>query len=93
MKNPPKSPVGETDSKEGQAAVRLPEAAPGIDIITGLRRLDGNRRLYRKLLEDFTKTYAHSVDEIRVLLEQEDTQTALRLAHTLKGVGGKHFSR
>ena len=87
-KKPSEDPTEEMTAKEEQSTVLLPEGHPEIDIITGLRRLDGNRRLYRKLLEDFTKTYAHSVDEIRALIEQKDTQTALRLAHTLKGVGG-----
>jgi HPt (histidine-containing phosphotransfer) domain-containing protein len=85
---PPKNPEKGMNFKEQESTVLLPEGIPGIDIATGLHRLDGNRRLYRKLLEDFTKNYARSADEIRMLLEQKDTQTALRLAHTLKGVGG-----
>ena len=31
----------------------LPDALPGFDIEQGLKRLQGNRKLYRKLLLDF----------------------------------------
>lgn len=68
--------------------VSLPQGLPGIDIEAGLRRLGGNRKLYRKLLLDFAGAYCASFDDIDRALRQGDTALALRLIHTLKGVAG-----
>jgi PAS domain S-box len=66
----------------------LPENLPGIDIGSGLKRLNGNHRLYRQLLLDFSEKYASSVENIRSALNNGDIDTALSLSHTLKGVAG-----
>lgn len=68
--------------------VELPASIPGIDIESGIKRLGGNRKLYRKLLYDFYENYSDSTKEIKKALEDNEIETALRLAHTLKGVGG-----
>jgi len=68
--------------------VDLPASLPGFDVAAGLLRLGGNRRLYRKLLVDFGRNYADCVERIEQLLASGDLPTALRLAHTVKGIGG-----
>ena len=70
--------------------IELPESIPGVDIPSGLKRLNGNRKLYRKLLIDFSKSYSLLPQEMAGALKQDNagTDTALRLAHTLKGVAG-----
>ncbi len=67
--------------------VELPSVG-GLDIDDGLRRVGGNRKLYRNLLVKFSRDFAGSAQEIRGLLEQGDLATAERLAHTVKGVAG-----
>jgi CheY-like chemotaxis protein len=63
------------------------EDLPGIDYATGLRRMAGNETLYRKLLRDFHRDYATSIDGIRAALKDR-LMDAERQVHTLKGVAG-----
>ncbi|MCP4108803.1 MAG: response regulator [Desulfobacteraceae bacterium] len=68
--------------------VLLPDTLPGFDIESAMKRLENNTGLYKKLLKEFQRDYVGSADRIRDALEKDDKNTALRLAHTLKGVGG-----
>ena len=65
----------------------LPEL-PGLDTAGGLRRVAGNRQLYRELLGKYVAGQAEAPVRIREALEAGDRATAERLAHTLKGVSG-----
>ncbi len=60
----------------------------GIDIADGLKRVAGNRRLYRSLLEQFAAKHADAEVKIDQALRNGDREGAERLAHTLKGVAG-----
>jgi two-component system sensor histidine kinase/response regulator len=60
----------------------------GLDSADGLRRVGGNNKLYVKLLRQFVSEQADAVGQIRTALATNDTETATRLAHTLKGVAG-----
>ncbi len=64
----------------------LPAELPGVDQAAGLRRVGGNRALYRRLLGQFATSEADAVARIRAALAAGDPATALRRAHTLKGV-------
>ena len=66
----------------------LPETLAGFDLSEGLRRLQGNRVLYRKLLLNFAADYSLKVDEIRAAMINIDPDQARSLAHALKGVAG-----
>ncbi len=66
----------------------LPESLPGFDLEDGLKRLQGNEKLYRKLLLDFGVKYADTADEIRQALEAKDLEQAHSLVHDLKGLAG-----
>jgi CheY-like chemotaxis protein len=72
----------------GSAGEHLPDALPGFDISAGLERLQGNKRLYHKLLVDFGRNYSMAGDEIRRSLHQNDYAQAHRLVHNLKGLAG-----
>ena len=61
---------------------------PGIDRTTGLRRVAGNEALQDKLLLDFHRDYATSIDHIRAAIGADRLSDAERLVHTLKGVAG-----
>ncbi len=76
------------DPVKQEEPISLPQGISGIDIQSGLKRLGGNRKLYRKLLFDFAGAYCASYDDIVKALQQGDTALALRLIHTLKGVAG-----
>jgi CheY-like chemotaxis protein len=75
-------------SGEKIAEDKLPGSLEGIEIAEGLRRVGGNRKLYRKLLVEFFQDHRNDVNVIRKALDQEDLETAQRLAHTIKGVSG-----
>ena len=66
----------------------LPDTLPGFDIPEGLKRLQGNRKLYRKLLLDFNAEYATTAANIAQALEADDIQRAHSLVHNIKGLAG-----
>jgi polar amino acid transport system substrate-binding protein len=68
--------------------IRLPESISGIDTDEGLRRLGGNRKLYRTLLENFSNGNAATPGRIKEALDGSHMDIALFHAHTLKGVAG-----
>ncbi len=57
----------------------------GIDIKGALRRTGGNRLRYESLLRKFAQPSAGGVAEIRAALAADDSETAARVAHSLKG--------
>jgi PAS domain S-box-containing protein len=66
----------------------LPEALPGFDLTDGLKRLQGNKRLYRKLLLNFATDYCEAANNIRIALDAKDFERAHSLLHNLKGLAG-----
>jgi HPt (histidine-containing phosphotransfer) domain-containing protein len=64
----------------------LPDQLPGIDVEAGLQRVGGNPNLFRKLLGEFYVDHGEDISAIRSALDQDDNNTAQRLAHTIKGV-------
>ena len=66
----------------------FPVSLDGFDLPAGLRRLQGNQALYRKLLIRFGDRYAQRADEIRQALDAGDFLNAHKLAHEIKGLAG-----
>jgi CheY-like chemotaxis protein len=66
----------------------LPDSLPGFDLAEGLNRLQGNQKLYRKLLLDFGSKYTTAAAEIRQALDGSDFEQAHSLIHNLKGLAG-----
>jgi len=66
----------------------LPETMPGFNLAAGLKRLMGNKTLYRKLLLDFGANYGGVGSEIREALAGGDFEQAHSLVHNLKGLAG-----
>jgi CheY-like chemotaxis protein/HPt (histidine-containing phosphotransfer) domain-containing protein len=64
----------------------FPAFLAGFDLDEGLKRLQGNHKLYRKLLINFSGSYAGAPDEIRRALASSDYEQAHQLVHSLKGV-------
>jgi HPt (histidine-containing phosphotransfer) domain-containing protein len=85
----PEIPVesAESDTIAPEEA-ELPESLPGFDLSDGLTRLQGNKKLYRKLLLSFATDYDAAANDIRVALNAEDFDHAHSLIHNLKGLAG-----
>jgi len=66
----------------------LPETLQGFDIEQGLKRMQGNRKLYRKLLLDFASNYGNAADEIHQALTADDINQVHSLVHNIKGLAG-----
>mgnify|MGYP001829258290 CR=1 FL=1 len=64
----------------------LPAGLPGIDVVRGVERVGGNRRLFRKLLVEFRQDHGEDITAIREALAGGEAERAQRLAHTIKGV-------
>jgi HPt (histidine-containing phosphotransfer) domain-containing protein len=67
--------------------VILPEIA-GVNLADGLKRVAGNRRLYRDLLGQFAAKQGDAATQISAAIESVDLKLAERVAHTVKGVAG-----
>ena len=66
----------------------LPPTHPGLDIMDGLARANGNQALYADLLDKFSRNYADTAGQIQHLLAAGKRNAAQRLAHTVKGIAG-----
>jgi polar amino acid transport system substrate-binding protein len=82
------------DTRESTEDDGLPlSSLPGVSTKSGLARVGGNRKLYRKLLSKFRRNYKKVADDIRNALAKDDPETATRLAHTIKGLAGNIGAR
>jgi len=66
----------------------LPDELPGIDLRWGLERIGGNRKLFRKLLSEFSLNHGQALQSIESRLNEGDLETTRRELHTLHGVSG-----
>jgi CheY-like chemotaxis protein len=86
---PPEVAVEQAESgKTVPAEDELPESLPGFDLVDGLKRLQGNKTLYRKLLLNFAMDYNAVANEMRHSLNTEDFNQVHSLVHHLKGLAG-----
>jgi len=74
--------------QDAAAADLLPKALPGIDMADGLRRVGGNRRLYRTILLKLLSDFADTSDKVAHLVISGQIDEATRVVHSLKGVAG-----
>jgi CheY-like chemotaxis protein len=74
-------PVGKVEE------VTFPEIA-GVDVEGGLKRVAGNKRLYRDLLQQFAAAQADAGSQIAAAIESGDFHLAESMVHTIKGVAG-----
>jgi CheY-like chemotaxis protein len=70
-----------------EEVVELPELS-GIDTASGITRVGGNRKLYKKLLLKFVTEYTGAAGEIKRMLDAGANEEAERLAHSVKGIAG-----
>ena len=67
--------------------IELPEIV-GVDQTLGLRSVSGNKKLYRKLLNDFSQSHSDDITLVRNAIDAERLDEAERIVHTLKGLAG-----
>jgi len=60
----------------------------GLDVEGGLKRMAGNRTLYKKILARFVDNHRNAIQTIVGLLEVDDYDQGVMAIHTLKGVAG-----
>ena len=61
---------------------------PGISVRSGLAKVAGDRKLYRKLLDKFRLNHGEAANEIGNALNAGDQESAARITHTIKGLAG-----
>ena len=66
----------------------LPPSLDGFGLSEGLKRLQGNKSLYLKLLRRFASDYVHRAGNIRQALDAGDYQKAHKMVHDIKGLAG-----
>ena len=66
---------------------------PGFDVKEALARLQGNERLYKKLLADLSSKHGQDCGKIQQAIEAGDFDAARIIAHTLKGIAGNLSAR
>jgi two-component system sensor histidine kinase/response regulator len=82
VKTSKSTPVKDTIEK-----LVLPEI-DGIDQALGLRSVSGNKKLYLKLLNDFSQLHGDDITLVRNAIDAERLDEAERIVHTLKGLAG-----
>jgi CheY-like chemotaxis protein len=68
------------------AASVVPSTEPMLDLVQGLRRLDGDRALQHRLLHNFLKSYLDLIQRLDVLLAKDGAHEAIDLIHSVKGI-------
>ncbi|MCP4184089.1 MAG: response regulator, partial [Hyphomicrobiales bacterium] len=63
-------------------------ALDGVDIEAGLANVNGDRKLFLKILENMHARFRDFDQKIRAEMDCGDFETAQRSAHTIKGVSG-----
>ncbi len=69
-------------------ASSFPDVLDGFDIGNGLKRLQGNKALYRKLLTGFAVKYTQTAAGVRKALDAGDYPRAHHIIHDVKGLAG-----
>jgi signal transduction histidine kinase/DNA-binding response OmpR family regulator/HPt (histidine-containing phosphotransfer) domain-containing protein len=83
------APAGLLPARQAAAAEpELPTGVAGLDVELGLRRVLGKRPMYVGMLRKFVAGQRGAVDAVRQALDAGDWDTAVRTAHTTKGVCG-----
>jgi CheY-like chemotaxis protein len=65
----------------------------GIDVNLGLSHVNGNQKLYKKVLKDVYTRFSDIIERIQVELDQGNQYAAERLVHTFKGLTGTMGAR
>ena len=81
----PEAPAVNQATASGEVIV--PEIED-VDVAGGIKRVAGNKKLYRNLLTQFAEKQGDAGNQISEALKSGDDKLAERIAHTVKGVAG-----
>lgn len=84
---PPRTTVSKLVAATSSAVcdTETPPVIPGIDTATALKRTGGNSKRYESLLRRFAGSESDAISQTRAALVANDSATARRLVHSLKG--------
>jgi HPt (histidine-containing phosphotransfer) domain-containing protein len=85
---PDRGKNGQGSQENARPSTAIPSVLPGIDQITALRRLAGNKLLYRNLLIQFASDYREILPLIEKYITADNWPEASKIVHTLKSVAG-----
>jgi two-component system, sensor histidine kinase and response regulator len=86
---PRQVPTAEAEIRPAEPADgMIPPEIEGVDLANGLKRVAGNKRLYRDLLVQFAAKQSDADSKIVAAIESGDRKLAERIVHTVKGVAG-----
>ena len=74
--------------KSDSEYVPLPDHSEHIDYAWGLQRVGGNRKLFKKLLNEFYLDHGQDDERICQAIKQQRWSEARRLTHTIRGISG-----
>ncbi|MCP4342967.1 MAG: transporter substrate-binding domain-containing protein [Desulfobulbaceae bacterium] len=80
-------PLPASNSLSPETTIDFP-ALDGVDIKAGLANVNGDRKLFLKVLENMHTRFQDIDQEIQAEMDRGDFETAGRLSHTIKGVSG-----
>ena len=66
--------------------IELPEQMPGLNLKSGLMRLNQNNDFYIKLLQEFHKEYQDASDKIKTMINNNEFPEVQIFIHTIKGM-------
>jgi len=72
---------------ESTEDIEIPDL-PGIDVESGLARVSDKKKLYLNMLKKFYAEFTDPAQSIQKSLQDNDSETAERIAHTVKGLSG-----
>ena len=79
-----KSEISKNKSDTGLLPSKLPE----FDLIAGLARVAGKKKLYHELLLKFAHNHQQTFEKMQQMVQLKDIMTIQNLAHEIKGNGG-----
>ena len=83
-------PAGQGSADETAQACMVPlREVPGLDVAAGLRLARGREKLYLSLLRRYIDNQRDFTAFLEAAILAADWQSAVRLAHTLKGLSGQ----
>ena len=83
------SAFSEASGRHTQTSLLTLREVPGLDVDSGLRLARGREKLYQSLLRRYVGNQRDFPNFLEAAIGASDWQTAIRLAHTLKGVSGQ----
>ncbi len=81
-----KKSLAELNQEQGEGTLELPERIAGINLRSGLNRLNHNVEFYIKLLKDFYEGYKEAGNKLDTLLTEKEFADAQLYVHTIKGM-------